>query len=225
MAGAFDPSTLAPSATGRTGADPGRGITLEDLFSNVPGPTHMPKGLSSTSQISGRHPGMIEPGNIDLTNRPRVKNPDGSSSTVRSSSFNIGGKETLLPTVSDDGRLLSDDEAVDQFRRTGRHLGKFSSPLMADSYAQALHNQQAGTLVGGPTPLAANQPDQWGDYLKTMQYLTQPKTNAGPDARRAMSGMPAGPRDTMDDVQMQQPQGRGGQGLMALLFGGGGSEQ
>lgn len=213
MAGAFDPSTLQPSATGRTG------ITLEDLFGGVPGSTHMPKGLSSTSQISGRHPGMLEPGNIDLTSRPRVKNPDGSTSTVRSSSFNIGGKETLLPTVSDDGRLLTDDQAVDQFRQTGRHLGKFSSPLMADAYAMALHNQQAGTLSGGPTPLAAKQPDQWGDYLKTMQYLTQPRKDAGPEGRRAMMGMPAGPRNAPDDATIDQP--RGGSSLMAMLFGGG----
>lgn len=62
--------------------------------------------------------------------------------------------------------------------------------------------------------------DPWGDYLKKMQYLTQPATNAGPEARRAMAGMPAGPRNAPDDVQLQQP--GGGQSLLAMLFGGGG---
>ena len=61
--------------------------------------------------------------------------------------------------------------------------------------------------------------DPWGDYLKTMQYLTQPKRDMGPDARRAIGGMPAGPKDAQDPVQLQQP--GGGSSLMALLFGGG----
>jgi hypothetical protein len=62
--------------------------------------------------------------------------------------------------------------------------------------------------------------DPWGDYLKKMQYLTQPPTNAGSDARRAMAGMPAGPKNALDDVKLQQSPA--GQSLMALLFGGGG---
>ncbi len=60
--------------------------------------------------------------------------------------------------------------------------------------------------------------DPWGDYLKEMQLLTQPRIDAGPEARRAMGGMPAGPRGTQDPVQLQSP--GGGQSLMALLFGG-----
>ena len=62
--------------------------------------------------------------------------------------------------------------------------------------------------------------DPWGDYMKTMQYLTQPKKDAGPDARRAMAGMPAGPKNAPDDVALKQP--AGGQSLMAMLFGGAG---
>jgi hypothetical protein len=91
-------------------------------------------------------PGMIESGNIDLTNRPRVKNPDGSTSTVRSMSANIGGNEVLLPTISDDGRNLSQEEAIQQYRTTGKHLGKFKDPDSATSYAKKLHEQQAQQL-------------------------------------------------------------------------------
>mgnify|MGYP001593175329 FL=1 len=57
-------------------------------------------------------------GNIDLYNRPRVQNPDGSVSSIRSMGFNIDGKEVLLPTVSDDGRIMSNEEAINQYRQT-----------------------------------------------------------------------------------------------------------
>jgi hypothetical protein len=86
--------------------------------------------------------GMLEKGNIDLTKRPRVQNADGSVSTVRSVSFNLDGKEVLLPTVSDDGRIMSDREAIENYNRTGKHLGKFDKPENATEYAHRLHEQQ-----------------------------------------------------------------------------------
>ena len=87
--------------------------------------------------------GVIEPGNIDLNSRPVVKNPDGSISTVRSRSFSFGGVETLLPTVSPEGRILTDSEAVQLYKKTGQHLGKFVSPQASTEYAQNLHLSQA----------------------------------------------------------------------------------
>src|ERR1044071_9486978 len=93
-------------------------------------------------KLSQVQSGLLEQGNIDLSKRPVVRNPDGSVSTVRSMSANFDGQEVLIPTVSDDGRIMSEAEAIDTFRRTGRHLGKFSTPEAAISYAQSLHKQQ-----------------------------------------------------------------------------------
>ena len=82
-------------------------------------------------------------GNIDLNNRPIVKNEDGSISTVRSMSFYDDNekKEILIPTVVGN-RVVSDQEAIDHYYETGEHLGKFDTPEEADKYAEELHLQQ-----------------------------------------------------------------------------------
>ncbi len=105
----------------------------------MPGLLDMYLGLAAGDIGPG---GLLSPGNIDLTNRPRVRNKDGSISTVRSMSFSEGGPEILIPTVSDDGRILSDTGAIDQYRRTGKHLGLFGSVESAVEYAKRLHAQQ-----------------------------------------------------------------------------------
>ena len=81
-------------------------------------------------------------GNIDLYARPQVKNPDGSISTVRSMSFNDGLKEVVIPTVSDDGRIMTDNQAIDNYYKTGKYLGKFDTVDEATKYAEQLHNEQ-----------------------------------------------------------------------------------
>lgn len=70
-------------------------------------------------------------------------------------SFEEDGREILIPTVSEDGRILSDDEAVKLYHRTGKHLGQFRSATEATAYAQQLHEQQAqeyGVAVSDDPP-------------------------------------------------------------------------
>ncbi|HMR33965.1 MAG TPA: hypothetical protein PKA13_21510 [Geminicoccaceae bacterium] len=95
--------------------------------------------------------GLLEPGNIDLSNRPVVENADGTISTVRSMSAEIDGREVLLPTVDDDGRLLTDQQAIEAYRQGGRHLGIFDTPEHATAYAERLHEAQ-GQRYGGGLP-------------------------------------------------------------------------
>ena len=87
--------------------------------------------------------GLVAPGNIDLSNRPMVKNPQGGISTVLTMGISEDGKHINIPRVSDDGRILNEKEAIDQFHKTGKHLGIFSSQDEADKAAQQLHEQQA----------------------------------------------------------------------------------
>jgi hypothetical protein len=83
-------------------------------------------------------------GNIDLEHRPRVRNEDGSTSTVRSMSYeDDNGDEVLIPTVSDEGKVMSDREAMEYWGHKKKFLGKFDNPEDADNYANELHKSQA----------------------------------------------------------------------------------
>jgi len=122
-------------------------VTLSDgrkfVVATEGGPPSEQDVLGSLSGPSAGPAGLLTPGNIDLHKRPVVRNADGSISTVRSMGVNIDGREVLIPTVSDDGRVVSDDEAIDIYRRTGKHLGMFDTPEHATAYAESLHNDQA----------------------------------------------------------------------------------
>ena len=60
---------------------------------------------------------LIKSGNINLFNRPKVKNADGSISTVRSISVNFDGNEVLIPTVRHGlNRIMTNREAIDHYK-------------------------------------------------------------------------------------------------------------
>lgn len=130
-------------------------------------------------------PGRLEPGNIDLRHRPQVRNPDGSISTVRSRSFGTDRGEMLVPTVSEDGRIMEDREALDTARRTGRHLGIFATPDSATRYAEGLHEDQAAALSeGSPRKPERPPPADIRDGLPTDSDISRAE---GTDALRRVA--------------------------------------
>lgn len=90
--------------------------------------------------------GQYGAGNIDLYDRPRYRNANGSISTVDSTSYNIDGQEVLLPTVWNRNgtpyHSSNDEEILQRYRDTGEYLGKFSTVEEANDYAEKLHLEQ-----------------------------------------------------------------------------------
>jgi hypothetical protein len=104
--------------------------------------------MSNLFNLLSGNLGQYGKGNIDLYNRPQVKMPDGKTATVKSISFNDGAKEVLIPTVSDDGRIMTDNQAIDNYYKTGKYLGKFDTVDEANKYAERLHNEQERYYLG-----------------------------------------------------------------------------
>ena len=112
-----------------------------------------------TSRVKGASPtpagnfDMVSPGNLDLNNRPNVR--DGNNiATVKSMSSDFDGKEVLYPGVSRAGKILSPEDARGEYLKTGENLGTFPNPDAATKYAKELSAAQ-GNYYG------INQQDDW----------------------------------------------------------------
>lgn len=118
--------------------------------------------------VVGKPKGLLVVGNIDLDSRPVVKNADGSISTVRSITVGFDDGTVVLPTVSDDGRILSEKDAIQLYRATGRHLGIFDTLSNAEAYSQSLHLAQEQQYVKTTTGQVTS------GQVTYEQYLTLP---------------------------------------------------
>lgn len=122
----------------------------------------------------GPFKGLLQPGNIDLNNRPLVKNPDGSISTVESSSYrNAKGQEVLIPTISEEGKHMTMPEARKYWGQKGQYLGIFDNPANADTYAQQLHLAQERHYLGNQQPLLTQGGSQGGWGNQGQNFVSQ----------------------------------------------------
>lgn len=91
--------------------------------------------------------GKYGKGNTDLEDLPIIENEDGTYDTLDTFSVGIDGEEVLLNCIQrgPDGNAVrvSEDEAIDQYMKDGKHLGKFKSAESAASYAKQLDEDQA----------------------------------------------------------------------------------
>jgi len=101
--------------------------------------------------------GLVQPGNLDLNQRPVAAMNDGSYGTVYSTSFGGDQGETLVPQIAPNGVILTPQQALGRFQRTGENLGTFTDPAAADAYGQTLHEQQA-QQYGMRRPTATGYP-------------------------------------------------------------------
>jgi hypothetical protein len=114
------PTQSSPGLAAPAKPDQGKPTTTAELYQNVPG--------------------LIEAGNINLINRPVVKNPDGTSSTVRTMTIEEEGHGVLLPTIIN-GKQVTNEAALEHYHKTGEHMGKFPTEADADKFDQTLHNK------------------------------------------------------------------------------------
>lgn len=114
-----------------------------------------------------------EKGNLDLSNRPQVKNADGSISTVKSMSINEDGKEVLIPMVREDGKMMDEKEAISHYHKTGKHLGKFNSVEEANAAAERIHQSEAKKLSSNKSGKAVPSSEAEAAGGKTFDTLLQ----------------------------------------------------
>ena len=84
---------------------------------------------------------------ISMFNRPKVHNPEASvSTTVTMSGTNKAGKEVVIPTVYD-GQHNHPMAAVQRYRNTGKHFGKFNSIEEMEQWQKQAHQRQEAELL------------------------------------------------------------------------------
>lgn len=103
-------------------------------------------------------------------NRPSYIDDEGGRRSEYRLGINIDGKETLLPTVVG-GRQLTDEQAEDQYMRTGLHMGKFKTPEESE-YQSRLRTAKYNMLVD-PIRYTVDQFKSGGlkqSYKKTKRF-------------------------------------------------------
>jgi len=173
------PETSKPGAIPTEPKAPDKKSSLDEAPTDISASRRVadPETKAKTAEMPVA-PGLLKEGNIDLDARIPVENEDGTISTESSISKNFDGKEVLIPTVVD-GKRLSEDEAVEHYKKTGEHLGEFETPEAAEKYAKELSAQQKEKYGDKKWT-----PEQLRD-LKQRRPKSEPAPTHGPTGRPA----------------------------------------
>ena len=68
-------------------------------------------------------------------NRPSYTDKSGNRRSEYKMGINDNGKEVLIPTVVN-GRQLTPRQAINRYKKTGYHMGKFKTIAQAEKYAK-----------------------------------------------------------------------------------------
>jgi hypothetical protein len=117
-------------------------------------------------------------GTIDTSKIAPVNNGDGTFSTVKSMSIkdDVNGKEVLIPTVVN-GKVVTPEEAIAEYKKTGNNLGMFDTVDQANAEAKRIHNLEQQRVNN-----SQNQPDFDADVFLAGQVAKMQK--AGMDQER-----------------------------------------
>ncbi len=171
-------------------------VTPPVAEAGVKTPTPEPKPLPK---------GLITEGNLDLNKRPVVPRDDGKISTVNSITVGFDDGFYVIPTVTEEGLLLDNDQAVEYFKKTGKHLGRFYDQETADAFAQQLHLDQE-KMYGGQGEakypgLFTELVEKFGNWARENEAATpyvKGQEMGGPNTRvNLLDGIPEEKRDPL----------------------------
>ncbi len=78
-----------------------------------------------------------EPMNLPSTGKPMLPNEDGTYSTERTITIEMGGKHLVLPTIVG-GKPYTEDEAIELFKNgKNKPVGEFDTENEANDYARS----------------------------------------------------------------------------------------
>ena len=172
-------------------------VTPPVAEAGVKTPTPEPKPLPK---------GLITEGNLDLNKRPVVPRDDGKISTVNSITVGFDDGFYVIPTVTEEGLLLDNDQAVEYFKKTGKHLGRFYDQETADAFAQQLHLDQE-KMYGGQGEakypgLFTELVEKFGNWARENEAATpyvKGQEMGGPNTRvNLLDGIPEEKRDPLN---------------------------
>jgi hypothetical protein len=179
---------------GKTGRKDAAEVNAELERQQTPmGRQKLPEIESQESlRANDRQVGLVTPGNIDLDNLTPVPTAGGDMDTLVPIAITDPKKKqtVLIPTIID-GKEFPVNDAIRDYRKTGKHLGVFKDPIAADEYKRQLQdrqNQFYGLASNIPTQMAVDtgKPELAPSYLSGIppqksEFDTQPPQEDVPD--------------------------------------------